>query len=54
LHEGDPREILARLMRERYPIYGKADIIVDVGGEHADQTARRTMGKLIAFRKQAE
>jgi shikimate kinase len=54
LHEGDPREILARLMRERYPIYSKADIIVDVGGEHADQTARRTMGKLIAFRKQAE
>lgn len=51
LREGDPRKILERLMEERYPIYGKADIIVDVGTEHADQTAKRTMGKLYAFRE---
>ena len=52
LRSGDPREILARLMEERYPIYCKADIIVEVGAEHADQTAKRAMSKLDAFRKQ--
>ena len=54
LRSGDPREILARLMEERYPIYGKADIIVEVGAEHADQTAKRAMSKLDAFRKQGQ
>lgn len=54
LQGGNPREILARLMEERYPIYGKADIIVDVGAEHADQTAKRTMDMLGAFRKQGQ
>ena len=54
LQGGNPREILERLMEERYPIYGKADIIVDVGAEHADQTAKRTMGMLDAFRIQGQ
>lgn len=50
LREGNPREILARLMEERHPVYAEADIIVDVGREHADQTAKRTIDKLDAFR----
>lgn len=54
LREGDPREILARLMAERYPIYAEADIIIDVGAEPADQTAKRTMGEIDAFRKQGQ
>ena len=54
LRDGNPREILARLMEERYPIYGKADIIIDVGAEHADQTTKRTLDKLDAFRKQGQ
>ncbi len=29
LKNGDPRAILEKLMTERYPLYGKADIIVD-------------------------
>ena len=29
LKQGDPREIMQRLMDERYPIYAEADIIVD-------------------------
>lgn len=29
LRQGDPREILARLIAERYPIYAEADIVVD-------------------------
>ena len=29
LNQGDPREILAGLMRQRYPVYAEADIVVD-------------------------
>ena len=36
LREGDPREILASLMEERYPIYEQADITVETDdGPHA-------------------
>jgi shikimate kinase len=35
LKTGDPRQILERLMKERYPIYAKADIVVESGdGPH--------------------
>ncbi|MDP6841725.1 MAG: shikimate kinase [Rhodospirillales bacterium] len=52
LQNGDPREILRRLMEERYPIYGEADIIIDVGDELADHTAKRAMKLIDEFRKQ--
>lgn len=29
LKSGDKKEILARLMQERYPVYGEADIVID-------------------------
>lgn len=29
LHNGDPEEILNRLIKERYPVYEKADIVID-------------------------
>ena len=29
LKTGNPREILSRLMAERYPVYGTADVVVD-------------------------
>ena len=35
LHTGDPRQTMADLMKERYPTYGQADIIIDsVEGAH--------------------
>ncbi len=35
LEKGDKREILGKLMAERYPLYGEADLIVDSdGGAH--------------------
>ncbi len=42
LREGDPRAILARLMAERHPVYGEADIAVDSppGGAHEAVVAR--------------
>jgi shikimate kinase len=33
LQTGDPKDILARLMRERYPIYAEADHVVDTAAE---------------------
>ncbi len=36
LKTGDPRDILGRLMNDRYPIYADADVIVESGeGPHA-------------------
>jgi shikimate kinase len=37
LRAGDPREILASLIEERYPIYGQADITIETDdGPHAE------------------
>ncbi len=44
LRDGDPREILTRLMEERYPIYQQADITIKTDdGPHA-----KTVDKIIA------
>ena len=44
LRDGDPREILTRLMEERYPIYRQADITVKTDdGPHVE-----TVDKIIA------
>jgi shikimate kinase len=32
LQQGDPHEVMARLMAERYPIYAEADIVIETGG----------------------
>ena len=36
LETGNPRKTLQTLINERYPIYGKANIIVDTGDESVD------------------
>lgn len=41
LKGGDPAEILERLMAERHPIYGQADLVVDTGDEQPDDTVER-------------
>lgn len=48
LKRGDPRETLQSLIDQRYPIYGEADIIVDVREEPADMTTGRVLEKLEA------
>lgn len=45
---GEPRDILARLMGERYPVYGEADITVDTGEEGADKVVERVIAALEA------
>ncbi|HMB77402.1 MAG TPA: shikimate kinase [Kiloniellaceae bacterium] len=49
LKQGDPREILKRLIDERYPIYAKADITVDSVDGPPEVTLERVITALTAF-----
>lgn len=49
LKNGNPREILAALMDERYPVYAEADITVDSGNEAPDVTVERVLAGLAAY-----
>jgi shikimate kinase len=46
LRQGDPREVLARLMTQRYPIYGEADIVVESTAQPADRTTEQVITAL--------
>lgn len=46
LREGDPREILARLMSQRYPIYAEADVVVDSTAQPAETTTEQVIEAL--------
>ena len=48
LKTGDPREILGRLMDERYPVYAEADITVNTGDESIADTVGRIADALIS------
>lgn len=41
LAQGDPRDILARLMSERYPIYAEADYTIETQAEPHDAVVER-------------
>ena len=43
LKQGEPREILARLMEQRYPIYAEADIVVESTAQPADRTTEEVI-----------
>jgi len=49
LNDGDPAEILQRLIDQRYPIYAEADVIVDCGDESPDVTTAQVMDALLAW-----
>jgi len=46
LRQGDPKEILARLMRERDPIYGEADFAVESNEGEPEQVVDAIIGQL--------
>jgi shikimate kinase len=46
LRQGDPREILARLMSQRYPTYAEADIVVESTAQPADRTTEQVIDAL--------
>jgi shikimate kinase len=43
------REVLSKLIEERYPVYAEADITVDSGREAPDSTVERVMRELEGF-----
>ena len=49
LKQGEPREILKRLMDERYPIYAEADITVDSVDGPPEVTLERVIAALADF-----
>lgn len=51
LNDGDPAEILERLMHARHPVYAEADVIVDCTDENPDVTTSRVLDALLAWRK---
>jgi shikimate kinase len=50
LKNGEPREILIRLMEQRYPIYQLADIVVDSFDAPAEETLQHVLDAIEAYR----
>lgn len=46
LRQGDPREILARLMNQRYPVYAEADVVVESTAQPAEVTTDQVVEAL--------
>jgi len=46
LRKGDPREILERLMSQRYPVYAEADLVVESTAQPAEVTTDQVMDAL--------
>lgn len=53
LEQGDKREILERLMAERYPVYGQADVVVDSGHGPHERVVDRVIEALDSWQKEA-
>jgi shikimate kinase / 3-dehydroquinate synthase len=50
LADGEPGDVLQRLIDVRYPVYAEADVIVDCGDENPDLTTSRVLNALLAWR----
>ena len=46
LNAGEPRDILAKLIEERYPVYAEANIVVDTGADNPNVTCARVVEAL--------
>ncbi len=51
LKQGNPTEILDRLMKQRYPVYAEADITVDSQDEPPEVTVDNVLRALAAFQE---
>ncbi|MFP6744100.1 MAG: shikimate kinase [Alphaproteobacteria bacterium] len=51
LREGNPREILARLIDERYPIYAETDVIIDTDDSPHETMVDRIIDALEAYQR---
>jgi shikimate kinase len=52
LKRGDPREVLAKLMEQRYPIYAEADICIDSVDAPAESTVERVIEAIDRHRRE--
>jgi shikimate kinase len=46
LRQGDPRDVLARLMARRYPVYAEADLVVDSTAQPVEITTEQVIAAL--------
>ena len=46
LQQGDPKDVLLRLMDERYPVYAEADITVESTAQPAERTTEQVIDAL--------
>jgi len=46
LRQGDPKDILARLMSQRYPVYAEADVVVESTAQPAETTTDQVIEAL--------
>jgi shikimate kinase len=46
LRDGDPREILSRLMEQRHPIYAQSDLVVESTAQPVDRTTEQVIEAL--------
>jgi shikimate kinase len=53
LEQGDKRAILSRLMQERHPVYGNADMVVDSGEGGHEVVVADIIRRLKAYKKEA-
>jgi len=49
LKQGNPREVLARLISERYPVYAEADLVIDSLDAPAEVTVETALRALRTF-----
>jgi len=49
INQGDPGEVLARLIEQRHPIYAEADVIVDCADDGIDVTVSHVHEALLQF-----
>lgn len=53
LKNGNPREILSQLMKQRYPVYELADIVVDSVDGPTEETLQNVIDAIEAYRAAA-
>jgi shikimate kinase len=46
LRQGDPKEVLARLMTQRYPVYAEADLVIDSTAQAVEVTTEQVIEAL--------
>jgi shikimate kinase len=54
LKSGDKRGILERLINDRHPVYGEADIVIDSGDAAHEMVVRKIAARLAGFKKEAK